>query len=133
VKPIEKLDWYLIQIAQLWPDFKDDGLSWFPDWIYRLILRHNITPAGRAHDWGYCSRCHKRREMTSERRLFADRALRKHARELLHGHFRITPLVLYAGVRLFGRKAWNSCGPDEGERCRHDIEQPVWMRALGGA
>ena len=125
---IEKLDWYLTQIAQLWPGFVDDGLSWFPDWIYKYILRHNLTPAGRVHDWHYCSRCYKRNGMTPERRLFVDRALRKHARRILHGHFHIAPLVLYAGVRAFGwMRAWDSCGPDVGERCRHDIARPVWM------
>jgi hypothetical protein len=39
---------------------------------------------------------------------------------------------LYFGVRIGGGgSAWNSCGPSRGDRCRHNIEQPGWMRALG--
>ncbi len=129
----ERVDWYLLQIRQLWPDFKDDGLSYFPDWIYKYILRHNISPAGRVHDWHYCSRCHAERSMTPKAKGFADRALRQHARELLPWYVRLAPRLLYRGVRLGGWPSWDSCDPEQGERCRHNIKQPVWMQALGGA
>ena len=148
----ERVDWYLLQIRQMWPDFQDDGLSCFPDWIYKYILRLNITPAGRVRDWHYCTRCHPIGTMNQKARLFADRALRQHAKELLRwerpsgNRFvrflraarsripRLAPRVLYRGVRLGGGgSAWNSCGPEQGDRCRHNIKQPVWMRALGGA
>jgi hypothetical protein len=126
VKRIEKLDWYLMQIAMLWPDFVDDGLSGgFPDWLYS---RWNLRLAGRVHDWHYCSRCHRQDSMTLKARRFADCALRKHARELLPWYLQIAPIVLHIGVRLFGPSPWDSCGDDAGEWCRHNIAQPVWMR-----
>jgi hypothetical protein len=126
---IRPIDYYLTTIAKLTPDFTDDGLSFFPDWIYRLVLRHDLAPAGRVHDWHYCTRCHRSGGMNQARRKFADLALRRHARELLHGHFHVAPLVLYAGVRWFGGgEAWNSCGPTRGERCRHNMRAPSWMR-----
>jgi hypothetical protein len=126
-RPIERVGHFLTLIILAFPDFEDDGLSCFPDWIYRYILRHNITPAGRVHDWAYCSRCHAKDSMTLENRLRADRGLRQHARELLHWHFRITPWILYRGVRWFGGRSWDSCGPGEGEKCRHSVLRPVWM------
>jgi hypothetical protein len=128
---VRPVDYYLTTISTLTPDFVDDGLSWFPDWIYKYILRHNITPAGRVHDWHYCSRCHRRGAMDQAHRTFADKALRVHARELLHGHFRIAPLVLWMGVRWRGGgSAWNSCGRTRGTRCRHNMLMPGWMRQL---
>jgi hypothetical protein len=129
VKRIEKLDWYLLQIAQLWPDFRDDGLSWFPDWIYR---RWDLHLAGRVHDWHYCSRCHKQYALTDEKgrvaRRFADRALRVHSCALLPWWLPATPFILFYGVRLGGPSSWDSCGDDAGEWCRHMIARPVWMR-----
>jgi len=116
-----------MQIQQLWPDFKDDGLSWFPDWLYRYVLRHNLTPAGRIHDWHYCTRCHRPGSMTREAKLFADAALRKHARDLLPWYLRLAPWLLWIGVRAGAYPSWDSCGYSAGERCRHNITRPVWM------
>jgi len=131
VKFVRPVDYYLRSVSQLTPDFKDDGLSMFPDWIYRYILRHNITPAGRVHDWHYCSRCHPAARMNQAHRKFADRALYVHAKELLHSHFPIAPVALYLGVRFGGGgSAFNSCGRTRGERCRHNMLMPTWMRAL---
>ena len=31
-------------------------------------------------------------------------------------------------IRLGGDTAYDSCGKDVGERCRHNMEQPDWMR-----
>jgi len=131
MKEIRPVNHYLQLITATTPDFVDDGLSMFPDWIYRYILRHDITPAGRVHDWHYCTRCHGQGRMDQDARRFADSALRVHARELLHGHFRIAPIVLYLGVRFGGgTESWNSCGPARGERCRHNMLQPIWMQNL---
>ena len=127
----EKLDWYLLQIGQLWPDFKNDGLSGgFPDWMY---ARWDLALADRPHAWHYCTRVHREDSMTRASKRFADRALRQHARELLPWYLNLAPLILYAGVRLGGDSSWDSCGSEVGEQCRHNITQPVWMRALGGA
>jgi hypothetical protein len=121
----EKLDWYLLQIRQLWPGFEDDGLSGgFPDWLYS---RHNLHLAGRVHDWNYCTRCHRAGSMTWRAKGLADRALRQHARELLPWYLQIAPIILHIGVRVGGNSSWDSCGPDVGERCRHNIKPPTWM------
>lgn len=129
MKVIRPLDYYLTFIAQAYPDFVDDGLSGgFPDWLY---ARHDLHLAGRVHDWHYCSRCHPQGSMDQDHRKFADRALMKHARELLPWYLQVAPLVLYLGVRLgAGMEAWNSCGPTRGERCRHNIRMPEWMRSI---
>jgi hypothetical protein len=123
------VDYYLALIFQLWPDFRDDGLSGgFPDWVY---ASYNLRLAGRVHDWHYCTRCHPAGSMTQAARRFADLALRQHARELLPWWLRVAPWVLYLGVHWFGDEAaWDGCGPEQGDLCRHNIEQPVWMRAL---
>ena len=127
----ERLDWYLLQIQQLWPDFKNDGLSGgFPDWIYR---RWNLSLADIPHAWHYCTRCHPAGSMTYRAKKFADRALRQHARQLLPWWIRIAPVVLYYGVIVGAHSSWDSCGPEEGERCRHNIKKPVWMQASGDA
>jgi len=129
VSVIERVDFYLTQIEQLYPDFVDDGLSGgFPDWLYS---RYDLHLAGRVHDWHYCTRCHRQGTMDQDHRKFADVALRVHAQELLPWWLNVAPWVLYAGVRLGGGgEAWNSCGPARGERCRHNIAMPTWMRAL---
>ena len=126
MKPIEKLDWYLTQIAQLWPEFVDDGLSGgFPDWLY---ARHDLWIAGRIHDWHYCSRCHPEHAMNQAHRMAADLLLLKHSKELLPWYLQVAPYVLYFGVRWFGgNAAWDSCGPTRGARCRHNILLPDWM------
>lgn len=130
MREIEGVLFYCQIINERFPDFVDDGLSGgFPDWLYG---RHNLAVAGRVHDWHYCTRCHQQGTMNQAHRSFADRALRTHARELLPWWLRVAPWVLYLGVRIGGGgSAWNSCGPSRGERCRHNIEQPTWMRALG--
>ena len=126
-----KVDYYLLQIRQLYPDFKDDGLSGgFPDWIYS---RYRLRLAGRVHDWHYCSRCHLEGAMSPKSRRFADRALRQHARELLPWFLQLAPMILHVGVRLGGNSSWDSCGPDVGALCRHNIVRPTWMyRPEGG-
>lgn len=124
---IERLEFYLIRISREHPEFQDDGLSGgFPDWMYS---RWGLSLAGRVHDWHYCTRCHRAGSMTDEAKRFADKALRKHARELLPWYLNLAPIILYWGVTLGGGfGSWDSCGQEVGERCRHNIEQPQWMR-----
>jgi hypothetical protein len=123
---IESVNWYAMLILRDYPDFEDDGLSGgFPDWMYKKWL---LGLAGRVHDWNYCTRCHKAGSMTDPKKKWADKALRKHARELLPWYLCLAPIVLYVGVRVGGGfGSWDSCGPEEGDRCRHNIEQPQWM------
>ena len=123
---IEKVAFYMSVISRDYPDFVDDGLSGgFPDWMYR---RYQLWISGRVHDWHYCTRCHRKGSMTDEARAFADKALRKHARELLPWWLNLAPIILYLGVRIGGDwGSWDSCGTEEGDRCRHNIKQPQWM------
>jgi len=126
---IAEVDYYLAKIELEFPGFEDDGLSGgFPDWVY---AGYRLSDAGRVHDWHYCSRAHKRGTMNQEHRLFADLALRQHARELLPWYLGFAAFVLYFGVRWGGGKAaWNSCGPSVGTLCRHNLAAPRWMAAL---
>jgi len=123
---IESVMWYIHIITRVWPDFQDDGLSGgFPDWMYQ---RHDLSLAGRVHDWHYCTRCHKAGSMTDAAKRFADKALRKHARELLPWYLNLAPIILYVGVAVGGGfGSWDSCGPEVGDRCRHNIKRPQWM------
>lgn len=125
-----KIDWYLMLIAGAWPGFEDDGLTFFPDWIYS---RWDLTLAGRVHDWHYCTRCHRHGLMTRKAEKFANRALRQHASELLPWWLPAAPFVLYYGVKIGAHFAWDSCGQDEGKRCRHNMKQPTWMVLPKGA
>jgi hypothetical protein len=122
---IENVDWYIFRITREVPEFEDDGLSYFPDWMYR---RWELSISGRVHDWHYCTRCHRAGSMTDQAKRFADKALRQHARELLPWYLNLAPIVLYVGVAVGGGfGSWDSCGPEEGFWCRHNIEQPDWM------
>jgi hypothetical protein len=67
--------------------------------------------------------------MNQAQRTFADKALKRHLRELLPWYLWFTPRLVYRGVQLGGgTAAWNSCGPTRGFRCRHNIVKPGWMR-----
>ena len=55
------IGYYVTLIQQEYPDFQDDGLSFFTDWIYN---RWNLRLAGRVNDWFYCGRCHRRWQPT---------------------------------------------------------------------
>ncbi len=128
-RSIESVNWYLSVILRENFNFEDDGLSGgFPDWMYK---KWHLWLAGRVHDWHYCTRCHKAGSMIDKAKCFADKALRKHARELLPWYLNLAPIILYVGVRVGGGfGSWDSCGPEEGDRCRHNIKQPQWMLDL---
>jgi len=126
---VAPLRYYLDKIVDEAPEFRDDGLSGgFPDWLYG---RFDLRLAGRVHDWHYCTRAQPRDSMNQAARLFADRALRRHARDLLPWYAQIAPLVLYYGVRWGGGgAAFDSCGPTRGARCRHNLQPPPWFRLV---
>jgi hypothetical protein len=122
------VDFFIDHIGNQFPDFVDDGLTFFPDWIFK---RWGLWKAGRIHDWHYCSRCHVAGTMNQEHRDMADRYIKQHARELLPWLLRPVSYLLRGGTFLGGGiRAWNSCGPSSGPRCRHNIEMPPWMVAL---
>jgi hypothetical protein len=61
---------------------------------------------------------------------FADEELRMHMRASLPWYTRVwVPLVYRVVVRLFGNfGAWDGCGPESGDLCRHNVSMPAWMR-----
>lgn len=108
-------------------DFVDDGCSASPD----SICGDSIRWACRIHDWRYCTRAHRPGRMTTEYRKNADKELRTHMRLDLPWYSQWTRLIYHFFVRKFGNgdNSFDSCGPEVGEKCRHNMPQPVWMRA----
>lgn len=105
--------------------FRDDGCSSAPD---RLFGR-NLRPACRAHDWLYCTRAHPAGALDQAHRQAADRLLGRGVRALLpHGLGWIGWLTWRAVHRWGGVAAFDSCGPEVGPVCRHNLPPPAWMR-----
>jgi hypothetical protein len=120
--------------------FRDDGCSNAPDglflwakrwrWLHWLV--RSFRWCCRIHDWRYCSRAHPAGSMNQAARHFADKELGWNVRGVTlftlkwlgWGYFRATS-------DFGGRRAWNSCGPASGERCRHNMPQPEWMAGSG--
>lgn len=104
--------------------FKDDGCTNSPDSIFGFDFKW----ACRIHDWRYCTRCHDPGSMTYETKLRADMELKRHFKSSLPLRWRWIRYVYYAGVLAGGGfNAFDSCGPEEGETCRHDVTSPQWM------
>ena len=101
-------------------EFIDDGCSAAPDKIFWIW---DLKWACRIHDWRYCTRAHKPSEMTQYFRHIADLELRNNVRSVLpFGLGWLTALLFWRVVHLKGGdEAWNSCGPEVGERCRHGL------------
>lgn len=105
--------------------FVDDGCTAAPD----LLFGVDLAWACRIHDWCACTRAHPEGFLTLEWKLLGDQMLRGYVRESLRGHplrFLIAA-TFFAGVRLFGG-SFNTCGPEAGERCRHGLARPAWMK-----
>ena len=129
-------------LAKIPAEFVDDGCSNSPDgflhiiskrWLFRWLKRfaRSFLWCCKIHDWRYCSRCHRAGSMNQAARKFADKELGWNIRGVLvflmkwwgWGYFKATS-------EFGGRRAWNSCGPASGERCRHNMPKPDWMAAL---
>ena len=115
----------LLRIVAAFPAFHDNGCSNAPDAIFWWDLRWPC----RIHDWRYCSRAHDPWELDQEHRAIADQELGRNVRAALPWALRWLGGLLYwrftdlAG----GRRSWDSCGPEDGERCRHNLSKPGWM------
>ncbi len=107
------------------PDvFTDDGCSNAPDAIFGF----RFDWACRIHDWRYCSRCHPAGTMHYANKQTADHELSNHMGATLPWRWRWVRRIYLRGVQAGGGfDAWNSCGPEDGEFCRHNIELPPWM------
>lgn len=121
-RPDPKAAKLLEQIPQL---FHDDGCSNSPDGLFGF----NFRWACRIHDWMYCTRCHKPGLMNYHRKLVADRVLKINIAAALPFRWRWVKHVYYAAVYVAGGLgSFNSCGRSAGERCRHNMPIPDWMR-----
>lgn len=108
-------------------DFQDDGCSNAPDSFFGRDLRWCC----RIHDWRYCSRGHSPGTMNQSARRFADKELGWNVRSVFRFGFRWLGWAYWRATHRFGgTSAWNSCGPQAGRRCRHNLLQPDWMTRL---
>ena len=113
-------------LADISVDFVDDGCSNSPDTIWGFKFRW----ACRIHDWRYCSRSHLAGTMHYANKQVADRELRDFVGESLPWRWRWVRYFYLRGVQVGGGfDAWNSCGPEDGEFCRHNIALPLWMNS----
>jgi len=105
--------------------FVDDGCSNSPDGLCGTDFRW----ACRIHDWRYCTRCHPFGTMCWKHRLKTDRELRRNLAVALPWWNQWIRFAYWFAVRRFGSfHAYDTCGPEAGERCRHNMEQPGWMK-----
>jgi hypothetical protein len=109
------------------PDyFIDDGCSNSPDTIWGFDLR----PFCKIHDWRYCGRSHPAGTMHYANKLVADDELAENIGSALPWRWRFVRILYLRGVQIGGGfDAWNSCGPEDGELCRHNVELPAWMHS----
>ena len=106
-------------------EFHDDGCSNSPDEVFGFEFRW----ACRIHDWRYCTRCHLPGTMHYASKQRADRELRQFIRASLPWRWRWVSRIYWRGVQAGGGfDAWNSCGPEDGQRCRHNVAMPSWMQ-----
>ena len=107
------------------PEFRDDGCSGAPD----RILWWSLRWACRLHDWRYCSRAHDPWELDQAHRILADVELSQNVRASLPWGLRWLAGLLYGRLTDLGGgyRAWNSCGSEDGARCRHGLALPGWM------
>lgn len=111
-------------LNQIPKTFKDDGCSNSPDDLWGF----DFGWACRIHDWRYCTRCHPAGSRDYEHRQRADRELRENLRTSLPWRWRWVSWIYWRGVQAGGGfDAWNSCGPEDGDRCRHNRKMPRWM------
>ena len=104
--------------------FLDDGCSNSPDRIFGFDFRWSC----KIHDWRYCGRCHPAGTMHYQNKLTADQELRENLKASLPWRWRWVSRVYWRGVQIGGGfDAWNSCGPENGDACRHGIARPTWM------
>jgi hypothetical protein len=126
-------------LKQIRHDFVDDGCSNSPDgffmwakrWHWSKGLVRSFKWCCKIHDWRYCSRCHPAGTMHQEARTFADTELGWNVRSVLQFTMRWFGWLYWKATSNWGgRRAWNSCGPASGERCRHNMPMPEWMQML---
>lgn len=118
------LEWLRVQREAIPPDFITDGCSNAPD---RLFGR-DLAGACCVHDLWYCTRAWKAGKLTQQHREQADMMLGRCIRALLPLGVGWIGWLYYRAVHRFGGdEAFDSCGKEAGERCRHGLPPPRWM------
>jgi hypothetical protein len=123
--PTNKLarEWLSNKLAKIPAEFRDDGMSNFPDRLFGWKL----CDYARVHDWLYCTRAHAAGTMRRAHRKLADKVLRAAMAAEAPIGLRLVPRLIYRAVRMFGGASYDSCHPDVGTLCRHNLAQPLWM------
>ena len=120
--PTEAAKW----LREIPSEFSDDGCTNSPDSVFGFKFRW----ACRIHNWRYCSRCHPPGTMHYESKLKADAELARYIGSSLPFRWRWVRRIYLRGVHVGGGfDAWNSCGPEDGDTCRHGIAMPDWMHS----
>ena len=105
-------------LEQIPEGFADDGCSNAPDQFWGF----DFTWACRIHDWRYCTRCHDPAIMHNDTRFRADGELAINIRNALPWRWRWLAFFYERAVRAAGGyDAFDSCGPEDGPRCRHGM------------
>lgn len=105
-------------------EFQDDGCTNAPDAWFGFELRW----ACRIHDWRYCSRCHRAEFMGQSNRHRADAELARNVQSALPWRWRWVGWIYLRTVDQFGGvDAWDSCGFEALDRCRHGMALPPWL------
>lgn len=68
--------------------------------------------------------------MTSHYRKAGDSELRWLLSMSLPFRWRWVKWAYYVAVRRWAANAFDSCGPEAGDQCRHGMEMPGWMWAM---
>lgn len=114
----------LEQINRDFPDFISDKCSNSPDSLFGFDFSWACT----IHDYKYCSRCHSPGALTYNAKIKADKELEQHIDDALPFRWSWVKYVYYVAVwRYGGMGAFNSCGPEVGYKCRHNIVAPDWQ------
>lgn len=118
--------WVRARLAKIPREFLDDGCSRSPDMILGYDLRH----ACRLHDFAGCTRCHAPGSLTLEAMRIANRELEDVIDSALPDASWLTQRIYGLFVRRFnGDVAWDSCGTEAGDLCRHNMPRPEWMQS----
>lgn len=133
---------FLTNLLALVPeDFVSDGCTNSMDAVFGF----DFSLACLVHDWKYCSRAHSPGFMNWADKKLSDRYLRQGIRGMVplvwYPLFWLSwikiplclglwlPRVYWLGVLAFGGfGSYNSCGYGVGEKCRHNMERPKWMK-----
>jgi len=103
--------------------FVTDGCSSAPD----SILGRDLRWCCKIHDWRGCTRAHRPGSLTQGACNFAAKELGWNVRSALRLGTRWIGWLYYRVTYRFTEVYWDSCGPEAGERCRHNLPMPGWM------